>query len=157
MKPNDSESRGMIAVLVAVCVLAFAVAAWLAWPRRSASPPTASTPAPLPPLPALQPATAQVVRVPTMNLAVINLGLGEQVRQGMLFDVYDKATGVPAATGGNPAPPTKALLELVRIGPGFSECRIIRRTPGTAIVQGDLVVQRPDPHGRTAMTSPTNP
>ena len=153
MNPG-SESRTMMAALAAVCVLAMALAAWLAWPDRTASPPAVP---PIAAAPAFQPATAQIVRVPGKDLAVINLGIGEQVIQGLLFDVYDKATGIPAPTGGNPAPPSKGFIEVVRIGPGFSECRIVRRTPGTPIVQGDRVAQRPDPAGRTAVASPANP
>lgn len=86
----------------------------------------------------------QIVRLPGNNLAVINLGLGDQVVQGMTFEVYDKYTGVPALGGDGmregEMPVGKASLEVVRIGPGFSECRIIRKEPGINLVQGDLIV-----------------
>lgn len=86
----------------------------------------------------------EIVRLPGNNLAVINLGLGDQIVQGMTFEVYDKHTGVPAlgADGMREGemPVGKASLEVVRIGPGFSECRIIRKEPGINLVQGDLIV-----------------
>ena len=133
----------MLAALAAVCVLAGALAVWLVRPN---APPAARTIS-IPPIPP-RPPSAQIVRVPSNGLAVINLGLGDQVEQGMTFDVYDKTTG---------APPPKALIEIVRIGPGFSECRIVSRTQGVAVVQGDPVRQRPAPGGRTAIAHPTNP
>ena len=86
----------------------------------------------------------QIVRLPGNNLAVINLGLGDQVVQGMTFEVYDKHNGVPAlgadGTREGEMPSGKASLEVVRIGPGFSECRIIRKEQGHNLVQGDLIV-----------------
>jgi hypothetical protein len=85
-----------------------------------------------------------IVRLPGNNLAVINLGLGDQVVQGMTFEVYDKHQGVPAlgadGTREGEMPAGKASLEVVRIGPGFSECRIIRKDPGHNLIQGDLIV-----------------
>ena len=86
----------------------------------------------------------EIVRLPGNNLAVINLGLGDQVVQGMHFEVYDKYAGVPAlgadGTREGEMPQGKASLEVVRIGPGFSECRIVRKQPGYNLVQGDLIV-----------------
>jgi hypothetical protein len=86
----------------------------------------------------------QIVRLPGNNLAVINLGLGDQIVQGMTFEIYDKYTGVPAlgadGTREGDMPSGKGSIEVVRIGPGFSECRIIRKEPGISMVQGDLVV-----------------
>jgi hypothetical protein len=92
----------------------------------------------------VQKADGEIVRLPGNNLAVINLGLGDQIVQGMTFEVYDKHQGVPAlgADGSREGemPTGKASLEVVRIGPGFSECRIIRKDQGHNLVQGDLVV-----------------
>ena len=85
-----------------------------------------------------------IVRLPGNNLAVINLGLGDQVVQGMTFEVYDKYNGIPAlgadGTREGQMPAGKASLEVVRIGPGFSECRIIRKEQGVNLIQGDLIV-----------------
>ena len=92
----------------------------------------------------VQKADGEIVRLPGNNLAVINLGLGDQVVQGMTFEVYDKHQGVPAlgadGTREGEMPTGKASLEVVRIGPGFSECRIIRKEQGFNLVQGDLIV-----------------
>ena len=92
----------------------------------------------------VQKADGEIVRLPGNNLAIINLGLGDQIVQGMTFEVYDKHQGVPAlgadGTREGEMPAGKASLEVVRIGPGFSECRIIRKDTGHNMVQGDLVV-----------------
>ena len=92
----------------------------------------------------VQKADGQIVRLPGNNLAVINLGLGDQIVQGMTFEVFDKNTGIPAmgadGTRVEEMPKGKASLEVVRIGPGFSECRIIRKEPGMNLIQGDLVM-----------------
>ena len=55
---------------------------------------------------------------------------------------------LPAGRGGLPL--GKATLEVLRIGPGFSECRVIRAEPGHVLTQGDLVVQVPDGAQRVA-------
>jgi hypothetical protein len=85
----------------------------------------------------------EIVRLPGNNMAVINLGLGDQIVQGMTFEVYDKFSGIPAlgadGTRNEDMPKGKASIEVVRIGPGFSECRIIRKEAGHNLVQGDLV------------------
>jgi len=91
----------------------------------------------------IQKADGQVVRVPTSDLVHINLGLGDQIVQGMTFEVYDKITGIPALGEGDregDMPEGKASIEVIRIGPGHSEARVIRRQPGQAIVQGDHLV-----------------
>jgi hypothetical protein len=85
----------------------------------------------------------KIVRLPGNNLAVINLGLGDQIVQGMTFEVYDKHQGVPAlgADGAREGemPEGKASIEVIRILPGYSECRVIRRKPGYGINIGDLI------------------
>lgn len=92
----------------------------------------------------IQKPDGQIVRLPGNNLAVINLGLGDRVVQGMTFEVHDKYTGVPAlgadGTREGDMPTGKGSIEVVRIGPTFSECRIIRKEPGISMVQGDLIV-----------------
>jgi hypothetical protein len=92
----------------------------------------------------IQKPDGEIVRLPGNNLVVINLGLGDQVVQGMTFEVYDKNIGVPAlgadGTREGDMPTGKASIEVVRILPGYSECRIIRKEPGYNLVQGDLVV-----------------
>src|SRR5688500_14409985 len=107
-----------------------------------------ATAPPLPRVTSIVPA-AEIVRLPGRDLVVINRGLGDGLTQGMTFEAYDKRGGMPAgnvmlpaARGGLPA--GKATLEVLRIGPGFSECRVMRMEPGHVLTQGDLVVQVPD-------------
>jgi outer membrane murein-binding lipoprotein Lpp len=92
----------------------------------------------------IQKADGEIVRLPGNDLAHINLGVGDQIVQGMTFEVYDKNNGIPAmgADGTRPdeMPSGKASLEVVRIGPSHSEARIIRKEPGHPLVQGDLLV-----------------
>jgi len=62
----------------------------------------------------------------------------------MTIKVYNKYTGVPAlgadGTREGDMPVGKGEIEVTKIGPGFSECRIIAKEPGISLVQGDLVV-----------------
>ena len=92
----------------------------------------------------IQKPDGEIVRLPGNGLAVINLGVGDHVAVGMTFKVFDRFTGVPAlgadGTREGDMPVGKGELEIVRIGPGFSECRIIAKEPGISLVQGDLVV-----------------
>jgi hypothetical protein len=91
----------------------------------------------------IQKADARIERVPDNDTVVINLGLGDQIVAGMTFEVYDWQAGVPALGDGmreGDMPKGKASIEVIRMGPGYSECRVIRRTPGYGIVVGDLCV-----------------
>jgi hypothetical protein len=97
-------------------------------------------------------ADAQVVRVPGNGNVFINIGYGDQVPVGMTFDVYDHTTGVPApgndetdtalGTGTVAGVPTlpkgKASIEVMRLGEGQAECRIVRQTAGKPVVEGDF-------------------
>jgi hypothetical protein len=98
-------------------------------------------------------ADAKIVRVPGNDNVFINIGYGDQVPIGMTFEVYDQTTGVPApggeetesalGTGGVAGQPTlpvgKASIEVVRLGEGQSECRIIRQSLGKPVIEGDVV------------------
>jgi hypothetical protein len=87
----------------------------------------------------------RIVRVPDNNTVVIDLGVGDQLVQGMNFEVYDQQSGIPALGDGMPEgdmPEGKASIEVIRMRPGYSECRVIRRLPGKGIMIGDLIVQR---------------
>jgi hypothetical protein len=91
----------------------------------------------------IQKPDATIARVPDNDTVVINRGLGDQIVQGMTFEVYDWQAGVPALGDGmrdGDMPKGKASIEVIRMGPGYSECRIIRRTPGYGLVVGDLCV-----------------
>jgi hypothetical protein len=92
--------------------------------------------------PVLQQADGRVVRLPGGGICFIDLGSGDQVIAGMTFEVYDRNEGIPPP--GDPTtdlslPKGKASLEVTRVGPTSSECRIVRTTPGSAITEGDLV------------------
>src|SRR4051794_29999175 len=86
----------------------------------------------------------EIVRLPGNGLAYINLGVGDHVAVGMTFKVFDRFTGVPSlgadGTRETDMPVGKGELEIIKIGPAFSECRIIAKEPGISLVQGDLVV-----------------
>ena len=93
--------------------------------------------------PTIQKADGKIARVPDNDTVVIDLGLGDQIVQGMTFEVYDWQAGVPALGDGMRAgdmPQGKASIEVIEMGPGFSRCRVIRRTPGYGLVVGDLIV-----------------
>ena len=83
---------------------------------------------------------------------MIDLGVGDGLTPGTTFEVYDSQTGVPApdAAGGRGVPPGTATIEVVRIAPGYSECRVVRRAPRATINMGDLILKHPPssaPHG----------
>ncbi len=88
-------------------------------------------------------ADARIMRLAGDGVVYINLGSGDQVTAGMSFEVYDRLEGIPKA--GDPTTETdlpvgKASIELIRVSPGSSEARIVRQTPGTTVVEGDLCV-----------------
>lgn len=94
-------------------------------------------------------ADGEIVRVPGNDNVFINLGQGDQISPGLTFEVYDRFAGVPAlgpdGGTGNPdeaedsLPQGKASIEVVRVGPGQSECRIIRQTRGQSVVERDII------------------
>ena len=75
------------------------------------------------------------------NVVYINLGLGDQMYKGMTFEVYDKSEGVPrvSAVSEEQLPAGKASIEVINVGPGSSECRIVKLEPGQTIQVGDVV------------------
>lgn len=88
-------------------------------------------------------ADATIMRTATDNIVYINLGAGDQVTPGMSFEVFDRLEGIPAPgdpTNNENLPKGKASIEIVRVSPGSSECRIVRSTPGATVVDGDLCV-----------------
>jgi hypothetical protein len=93
--------------------------------------------------PVVQVADGKISRLPGGGLAYINLGAGDQVVVGMTFEVYDKYTGIPAlgqdGLRESDMPIGKASIEVMRVSAGSSECRVIRKTPGQEVVEGDFV------------------
>jgi hypothetical protein len=87
-------------------------------------------------------ADGAIVRVPGNNSVYINLGTGDQISPGLTFEVYDRVEGVPpigdSATDEN-LPKGKGSIEVVRVGAGSSECRIINQQPGQVIHEGDII------------------
>jgi hypothetical protein len=85
----------------------------------------------------------KIIRVPGNGVVYIDLGGGDQVTAGLTFEVFDKAEGIPQP--GDPSndenlPQGKAAIEVVRVSPSTSECRVTRTTPGTTLSEGDLIV-----------------
>ena len=95
--------------------------------------------------PTIQKPDGRIVRVPDTSTVVIDLGTGDQIVEGMTFEVYDQQTRIPALGNAeqgmseNNMPEGKASIEVIRILPGYSECRVIRRKPGYGINIGDLI------------------
>ena len=88
-------------------------------------------------------ADAHVMRVAGDNILYIDLGTGDGVVAGMSFEIYDRLQGVPKtgeATNDDSLPKGKASIELIKVSPGSSECRIVRQTPGETVVEGDSCV-----------------
>jgi hypothetical protein len=93
----------------------------------------------------------KIVRIPNDKVCYINLGQGDQVTNGLTFEVYDKAEGVPPlpenVTGDEQLPVGKASIEITHVGVTSSECRIVKIQPGAIISEGDLIANLVyDPH-----------
>ena len=85
----------------------------------------------------------RIMRIPGGNVVFIDLGAGDQVTPGLTFEVFDKAEGIPQpgdATTDENLPQGKASIEVIRVGPTTSECRVTRTSPGTTLSEGDLIV-----------------
>jgi len=93
--------------------------------------------------PIVQVADGKIVRLPGSGMVYINIGTGDQVVVGMTFEVYDHFTGIPSlgqeGLRESDMPIGKASIEVIRVTSGSSECRIIRKTPGQELVEGDYV------------------
>jgi hypothetical protein len=150
MAPPDAKRRPAATLLALLALAAVVLGLWAIQLDR---PPAPTTVRPLLPTYSGPESPGSIVRLPGRDIAMINRGIGDQVRQGMTFDVYDKQAGLPAAQPAGNRQGPKARLELIRIGPGFSECRVIQRAAGMPLVQGDLVVEAPGPQSRPAQSA----
>ena len=76
------------------------------------------------------------------DIVYINLGQGKQIMTGLTFEVYDKSRGIPKINDPleQEQPAGKATIEVMRVLPDASECRIVRREKGTQIMQGDPIL-----------------
>lgn len=75
--------------------------------------------------------------IPSDNLVTIDLGQNDHILLGLTFEVYDKKTGVSRDQFGDFR--GKATVEVVKVKPDSSECRIVRTERGKPIFDGDLV------------------
>jgi len=88
-------------------------------------------------------ADAKIMRLAGDGVVYIDLGSGDQVTPGMSFEVFDRLEGIPKpgdATTDVNLPIGKASIELIKVSPGSSEARIVRKSPGMTVVEGDLCV-----------------
>ncbi len=89
---------------------------------------------------AVRRADGQVIQVNRAGPVYINLGKGQQISRGMTFEVYSKEDGMPKGlTPDELLPAGKASIEVVNVGPGSSECHVIRLTAGQTIFEGDMI------------------
>jgi hypothetical protein len=88
-------------------------------------------------------ADGQIIRSTGGGSVYINLGSGDQISPGLTFEVYDRSEGVPTLgeNGSEDAtlPKGKGSIEVVRVGAGSSECRVINTQPGQVIREGDVI------------------
>jgi hypothetical protein len=85
----------------------------------------------------------KIIRIASGNDCFIDLGKGDGVTPGLTFEVYDKVEGIPAAGEASTEenlPVGKASIEVVEVGQGSSRCHINRRSLGTVLAEGDLIV-----------------
>lgn len=81
----------------------------------------------------------EIVRMVGNDEVFINLGQKQHVVLGMTFNVYGSTSEMRPDAAGQ-VPQGKATIEVTRIGDTTSTARIIRSTPGRAVVEGDLIV-----------------
>lgn len=84
----------------------------------------------------------RVVQTGKNGIVYIDLSLGHQITPGMTFQIYDKLQGIPKTTldtEEGELPAGKGSLEVIRVGAGSSECRIIKLETGAQVLEGDLI------------------
>lgn len=81
----------------------------------------------------------KIIQVDRNNIVYINLGQGQRIYRGMTFEVYDKQEGIPRMGDETTLPVGKASIEVASVGPGSSECRVIRIMAGQQITEGDII------------------
>ena len=95
---------------------------------------------------ALQQADGEITQVPDDKTVYINIGQRQSVTPGLTFEVYDRAKGLPKLASakdinGNDLdqPAGKASIEVQRVFPDFSQCKIVKTAPGQHIFARDLI------------------
>jgi hypothetical protein len=84
----------------------------------------------------------KIIQVARDNIVYINLGQGQQIINGMTFEVYDQHEGIPRVGDGTPEdqlPKGKGSIEVIAVSPGSSKCRIIKTEPGQQLFDGDII------------------
>jgi hypothetical protein len=84
----------------------------------------------------------KIIQVARDNIVYINLGQGQQVHNGMTFEVYDQHEGIPRVGDGTPEdqlPKGKGSIEVIAVSPGSSKCRIVKTEPGQQLFDGDII------------------
>lgn len=88
----------------------------------------------------LRQADGSIARIVGNDTVYIDLGAGDQIVPGMTFEIYDKTTGVPPLKNDDTTLPAgKGSIEVIRVSPNSSECRIVKRTTGRTITEGDII------------------
>ena len=83
----------------------------------------------------LRKADGRILRaIPGSEVVYINLGIDDNIKAGMGFEVYSQAGTVEQTLRG------KASLEVVTLMENTAECRVTRSQPGHPIIEGDIVV-----------------
>jgi len=78
-----------------------------------------------------------VATEPAEQLVFLDIGRSQRVVLGMTFEIYTTAAAIRPTQNGD-YPSGKATVEVVRIDPESSACRIIREVRGNPVVEGDV-------------------
>jgi hypothetical protein len=84
----------------------------------------------------------KIIQVARDGIVYIDLGQGQQVVNGMTFEVYDQHEGIPRVGDGTPEdqlPKGKGSIEVISVSPGSSKCRIVKTEPGQQLFDGDII------------------
>lgn len=85
-------------------------------------------------------ADGSISKINTDGTVYINVGAGQQIQPGMTFEIYEKTSGVPALRNDETSLPIgKGSIEVLRVGNTYSECRVLKTTPGRTVTEGDIV------------------
>lgn len=84
-------------------------------------------------------AGGEIVQVSKDGVVYINRGVGDRIYMGMTFEIYDRKEGIPRMANEDQLPVGKGSLEVIRVGQGSSECRIIKMQPDQQPMVGDII------------------
>jgi hypothetical protein len=96
--------------------------------------------------PTIRQADGHIVRVPSKDIVFIDIGQSDGVPPGMTFEVYDKNEGIPTVptnvqNNDDPTLPIgKASIEVIKVHPTMSQCRVTRSAHGAVVSDGDPIV-----------------